>query len=74
MQLTMKVAKVVRRTETVEARGEAPTPQVFEDVSLDSIAGEPFLGSATGGMHFTVDNPALQGRLREGATVVVTLT
>lgn len=74
MQLTARVSKVNRRTESIEERGKESRQQVFEDVSLDFTGGAPFQGSAAGGLHFTIDNPAALGKLSEGATVTVTIS
>jgi len=74
MQLKARVAQVKRRTETIEERGKEPRQQTFEDVSLDFTGGDAFQGSAAGGIHFTIDNPAQLGKLSEGAAVTVTIT
>ncbi len=74
MQITVKVAKVERRTAKIEERGKEPRDQVFEDVSIEFVSGSPFLGSAAGGVRLTIDNPAELGKLVEGSTHVLTIS
>jgi len=73
MQLKMRVTKVTKRTEQVSHRDKEPTEARFEDVELEAVAGDPFLGSAAGGARFTIDNPKQLKKLAEGSTVTVTI-
>lgn len=73
MQLRMKVVRVTKRTETVTHRGKEATEANFEDVELEAVSGDPFLGSAAGAARFTIDNPAFLGQFVEGAVITVAL-